>query len=96
MTTLMTFKTKKNKKGKCNTKCYDAEQPKCVCCCGGRNHGVGFEKAFQNTIDHFEEMKKNNKSVKKNARLFEEFDFLKKQFCLFHESKKGIISRLKD
>ena len=104
MTTLMTFKTKENKKGKCDAKCYDAKHPGCVCCCGGLNHGVGFIKAFENTFNHFEKMKKDasrldsvdSKSVKKNNDLFEYFEFMKKQLSLFgKEREKSIIARLK-
>lgn len=33
----------------CDSKCYDAKGKKCVCCCGGLNHGVGLKQAQENT-----------------------------------------------
>lgn len=34
--------------GRCDARCYMATEPKCVCCCGGKNHGVGVSKAIEN------------------------------------------------
>lgn len=33
---------------KCDSACYDARAPKCSCICGGKNHGVGEDKAIDN------------------------------------------------
>lgn len=35
--------------GRCDAKCHDAKEPGCDCICGGRNHGVGRERALENT-----------------------------------------------
>ena len=35
--------------GVCNSYCYNAKHPQCMCCCGGVNHGVGLQKAIENT-----------------------------------------------
>lgn len=40
--------------GRCDAKCYNAKHPDCDCICGGRNHGVGRQKAEQNTRELFE------------------------------------------
>ena len=36
---------------KCDEKCYNGKGGSCVCCCGGRNHGVGFDQAVRNLKD---------------------------------------------
>ncbi len=36
---------------RCEARCHDAKGKKCTCICGGKNHGVGFEKALENTFD---------------------------------------------
>ncbi len=33
---------------KCDATCYNARAPKCCCICGGKNHGVGRDKAVDN------------------------------------------------
>lgn len=35
----------------CSSSCYNATGDKCVCCCGGRNHGVGLEAALEKNED---------------------------------------------
>jgi hypothetical protein len=42
--------------GRCDAKCYDAKHIDCNCCCGGRNHGVGVNKAIENTNYYANEM----------------------------------------
>ena len=51
MTTLITQKKSDGSGSRCDAKCHDAEHEKCTCICGGRNHGVGFKQAVQNTAD---------------------------------------------
>jgi len=36
---------------KCDEKCYNGHGPICKCCCGGRNHGVGYDAALRNLKD---------------------------------------------
>jgi len=35
--------------GRCDAKCYTAKGGRCTCCCGGRNHGVGADRAIEQT-----------------------------------------------
>jgi len=46
---LISFKTSHGHGGRCDEKCHSAKEPKCVCICGGKNHGVGLNQAIQNT-----------------------------------------------
>ncbi len=32
---------------RCDSRCYDAKRDKCTCCCNGRNHGVGLQRALE-------------------------------------------------
>lgn len=45
MTTLIEFRNSQGVIGRCDAKCYQAEQPHCECICGGRNHGAGLDQA---------------------------------------------------
>lgn len=42
--------------GRCDASCYNAKHDKCVCCCGGRNHGVGLQQAIENTRELLDEL----------------------------------------
>lgn len=42
--------------GRCDAKCYNAEQSHCDCVCGGMNHGAGKQRALENTKEHIKEM----------------------------------------
>ena len=46
---LMELRTSGGKVRRCDARCYNAKGPKCRCICGGRNHGVGLQKAIENT-----------------------------------------------
>jgi hypothetical protein len=35
--------------GRCDARCYNAITPECECCCGGKNHGRGVERAVAQT-----------------------------------------------
>ena len=35
--------------GRCDAKCYQAQEPGCQCICGGKNHGAGLARATENT-----------------------------------------------
>lgn len=37
------------KRRRCDARCYGAKGQKCSCICGGANHGVGLQKALDNT-----------------------------------------------
>ena len=56
MTTLISWASSGGASGRCDAKCYDATGPDCGCICGGRNHGVGQERATENTRQHVETM----------------------------------------
>lgn len=49
MTTLIAFYTSSGCEGRCDAKCYNATSPECTCICQGKNHGVGLQKAMNNT-----------------------------------------------
>jgi hypothetical protein len=49
MVTLIAVYTSDGCEGRCDAKCYDADQDECDCICGGRNHGVGKLQALDNT-----------------------------------------------
>lgn len=49
MTTLIAVFNSDKCVGRCDAKCYDAEEPDCDCICGGRNHGAGQQQARENT-----------------------------------------------
>lgn len=42
--------------GRCDAKCYNAAYPYCDCICGGKNHGVGRDKAVETTRELADEM----------------------------------------
>lgn len=48
MTTMITVGNSEGSR-RCDATCHDAKHDKCVCVCGGRNHGVGRQKALENT-----------------------------------------------
>jgi predicted RNase H-like HicB family nuclease len=49
MTTLIAAYNSEGCIGRCDAKCYNATCPECDCICGGANHGVGRDKAIENT-----------------------------------------------
>ena len=52
MTTVLAVYTSDGCIGRCDANCHDATDDKCTCICGGKNHGVGLQKA----IEHNHEM----------------------------------------
>ncbi len=48
---LMSVYNPEGLQGRCDEKCYNATSTRCVCICGGVNHGVGLDKAIENTRD---------------------------------------------
>lgn len=107
MATLMTFKSASGISGRCDSKCYDARQEACDCCCGGRNHGAGFAKAFKNTIEHFDLMVEAAKkerdpklratNIKQNKKFIRYFSELKRQGTLFDkEDEAQLLERTKN
>jgi hypothetical protein len=49
MTTLISYQSSGGDQGRCDAKCYLAEEPDCTCICSGRNHGAGKQQAIDNT-----------------------------------------------
>lgn len=49
MTTLIAVYDSDGCQGRCDARCYDADNEDCECICGGRNHGVGKQQAIDNT-----------------------------------------------
>ena len=56
MTTLISVHTSDGCVGRCDAKCHEATSPHCDCVCGGMNHGVGHDRAVENTRAHAAEM----------------------------------------
>jgi len=48
MTTLIAAYDSSGCIGRCDARCYNAKGERCRCICGGRNHGVGLQKALEN------------------------------------------------
>jgi hypothetical protein len=42
--------------GRCDARCYEAQEPHCECICGGANHGAGLQHATENTRQYAEVM----------------------------------------
>ena len=49
MATLIRTASSSGETGRCDARCYNAQTSGCHCCCGGKNHGAGFQQAFENT-----------------------------------------------
>jgi predicted RNase H-like HicB family nuclease len=49
MVTLISYQSSGGDQGRCDAKCYEAQEEACDCICGGRNHGAGIEQALDNT-----------------------------------------------
>ena len=41
--------------GRCDAKCYDAADDRCVCICCGKNHRKGLKQALENTKENGEQ-----------------------------------------
>lgn len=81
MTTLIQVKNKDGRlAGRCDAKCYNAKKPTCRCVCGGTNHGVGINRAINNTHDY--------KEFLNDAQDAGEFIIRPVQLKLFMEEKK--------
>lgn len=55
MTTLIEVRDSRGLIGRCDAKCYDADNPRCSCVCGGANHGVGKTQAIEQTREKHQE-----------------------------------------
>ena len=49
MTALIAVYSSSGLAGRCDAKCYEATCTVCECVCGGRNHGMGRQRAIDNT-----------------------------------------------
>jgi hypothetical protein len=49
VTTLIAVYNSEGCIGRCDARCYEADEPECECICGGRNHGAGKQQAIENT-----------------------------------------------
>ncbi len=52
MTTILHAKTRDGRYFICGKNCYDAKGSKCLCVCGGANHGIGLKSALRNNTKH--------------------------------------------
>ena len=48
MTTVLAVYNSEGCVGRCDARCHEAHSPTCDCICGGKNHGVGLQKAIEN------------------------------------------------
>jgi len=56
MVALIVERTSGGKTRTCNSRCYGAKGAECICCCGGKNHGMGLNKAIDNTREATQEL----------------------------------------
>lgn len=49
MTTLIAVYGSDGLEGRCDARCYDSDTSRCRCVCRGKNHGVGKQRATDNT-----------------------------------------------
>jgi len=71
MTTLIAVYTPEGCVGRCDAKCYNATGDKCECVCGGANHGVGVNKAVENTERYAELWKAEYEALHDEKPVFE-------------------------
>ena len=64
MVVLISQKTGNSKTRTCNSRCHDAKGPDCRCICSGGNHGVGLQKAIENTERVAQKLLEDNCNVK--------------------------------
>lgn len=69
MCTLMSTGNSSGKTGRCDAKCYGASGGTCHCCCGGRNHGKGLNKAIDNIQDYADQMIKDWERLHPDERI---------------------------
>lgn len=55
---LFRYKSKDGRTHSCNGHCYNGFGHLCKCLCRGTNHGVGLQKAIENTQAHIDEWRK--------------------------------------
>ncbi|WP_026370028.1 hypothetical protein [Kallotenue papyrolyticum] len=56
MATLIAVYTSDGCVGRCDARCHEAHEPTCDCICGGMNHGVGRQRAAEQTrelVEHW-------------------------------------------
>lgn len=49
--------TTENRRGQCDARCYlsKSKKQRCTCICQGKNHGIGLEKAIEQTRTNYTE-----------------------------------------
>ena len=75
MTTLIAVYDHSGCIGRCDASCYDAKHEKCICICGGRNHGKGYIQASENALELYQDYVKKYDRVKVPARQLSLFDY---------------------
>lgn len=93
MSTLISYKNNNGTSGRCDSKCYNAEHPECVCICGGKNHGVGFQRAVDNTKKMADEWitKPDFKDVDVKESFIKEIIEKRKQLELFPKAGRSCV-----
>ena len=64
MVVLISQKTGRGRARTCNSRCYTAKHPQCVCICSGMNHSAGLQKATENTSRAAEQIVKQGMQVR--------------------------------
>jgi len=59
-------------KRRCDARCYNGKHARCRCICGGRNHGVGLEKALRNTCEMAQRMIESARAAGQQIRIPDE------------------------
>jgi len=77
MSTLLAVYNSNGCVGRCDASCYDAKHDKCVCICGGRNHGKGYIQASENALELYQECVEKYDKVEVTARQLRLFDIEK-------------------
>jgi dissimilatory sulfite reductase (desulfoviridin) alpha/beta subunit len=65
---LMEVRTSGGSIRRCDKRCYDAKHKKCTCVCGGKNHGVGLQKALENTKEDVLKMVERASSISETTK----------------------------
>jgi hypothetical protein len=81
--TLIAVYTSEGCTGRCDAKCYEAQEPYCDCVCGGLNHDAGLTVAIGNTRLHAEVMIEKYAGAKGLAQFRAELGQTVEQLLLF-------------
>ena len=100
-TLILEHGTQGKSRGQCDSRCYNAKSAVCLCCCGGKNHGIGLQRAIDNTRAMTEELLQKAQTAGTQIKVIlsdppkqlrdSRGRFIKKGRCLFLTYFGGII-----